>query len=191
VTSFHYDVFIRCDLFHSLAMILWIDPGIRKLGYALIKENMEVVDAGVLLIEFVPWKKGMDLTIPKITRDVYRDRMGQIFQFFEKMLERYPWEIDVVCVEKLYFMEKNQSNAEFVYGIRGALMMLFFQHHILLLELTPIQLKKYVCGNAKASKDLMIMVVQKLFWLDGIAYHDIADALGLAYLALKMWHKKL
>jgi len=64
---------------------------------------------------------------------------------------------------------------------------LFFQHHILLLELTPIQLKKYVCGNAKASKDLMIMVVQKLFWLDGIAYHDIADALGLAYLALKMW----
>jgi len=158
-------------------MILGIDPWIRKLGYALVDNDLRIVDAWVLLLRHDSKKQW------KITREEYRDRMHQIFAFFEKMNAEYAWKIDCVCVEKLFFTAKNQSNAEFVYGIRWCLMMLFQREGIELLEYTPMQLKKYITGNMKASKDLVVAVVKKLFSLDDIAFHDTADALGLAYLA--------
>jgi len=62
--------------------------------------------------------------------------------------------------------------------------MLFSRHDIFLLEYTPIQLKKYITGNAQASKSLVTSVVKRLYKLDTAPhYHDTADALGLAYLA--------
>jgi Holliday junction resolvasome RuvABC endonuclease subunit len=51
--------------------------------------------------------------------------VNQIFSFFETLLEKHP--IKSAAVEKLFFTSYNQSNAEFVYGIRGALMMLLLR----------------------------------------------------------------
>jgi Holliday junction resolvasome RuvABC endonuclease subunit len=49
-----------------------------------------------------------------------------------------------VSIEKLFFTKFNQSNAEFVYGIRGALIMLFLKNKIKVKEFTPIELKKAI-----------------------------------------------
>lgn len=158
-------------------MILGIDPGVRKCGYALIQDDMKIVDAGILLLEK---KTG----IPMERVDYYQ-RILQLYEFFEKLVEQYP--IEKIGIEQLFFTKFNQSNAEFVYGIRGALMMLFTKKKLVLKEFTPIQLKKYITGTGKAEKILVQQMIMKMFKLTNLPkYNDTADALGLAYLALKI-----
>jgi len=84
---------------------LGIDPGVRKLGYALIDKDLSIKDAGILL---------QDQKAP--TRKDQFTRVKEIYNFFEKLVKKH--KIDVVSIEKLFFTRFNQSNAEFVYGIR-------------------------------------------------------------------------
>ena len=152
-------------------MYLGIDPWVRKLGYALIDDDLKIIDAGILLQE----KKSP-------TREDQFQRANQIFDFFCEMIEKYP--IQKVAMEKLFFTEYNQNNAEFVYAIRGALMMLFLKKNIPVLELTPIELKKFITGNGKADKMLVQKTIMRFYKLQDIPeYNDAADALGFAYLA--------
>ncbi len=151
-------------------MILGIDPGIRKLGYALIQPNATIIDAGILLL---------DAKNP--TRDDQYSRMKDIHDFFKELLEKY--DINTICMEKYYFTQYNKSNAEFVYGVRGIIMLLAKQHDCRIKEYTPIQIKKAITGSGKAGKLLMQKMVMKLFKLQELPkYHDAADALGLAWL---------
>lgn len=149
-------------------MFLWIDPWIRKLGYGLIDKDLNIVDAGILLL---------DQKAP--TRTDQFKRMREIYSFFEEMLQQHT--ITAVGIEKLYFTKYNQANAEFVYGIRWALAMLLIDNNIPIYEYTPPELKKRISMNWKASKALMQRMIMKLFKLEDLpAYHDTADALGLA-----------
>ena len=63
-------------------------------------------------------------------------------------------------------------------------MMLFLRKNIPVLELTPIELKKFITGNGKADKLLVQKTIRRFFKLQDIPeYNDAADALGFAYLA--------
>ncbi len=157
---------------------LWIDPWIRKLWYGLIDDKLQIVDAGILLL---------DQKAP--TRTDQFKRMREIYSFFEEMVRKH--KITAVGIEKLYFTKYNQSNAEFVYGIRGALAMLLIDHGIPLHEYTPPELKKRISMNGKASKAVMQRMIMKLYNLENIpTYHDTADALGLARVVRRKYVKK-
>ena len=92
----------------------------------------------------------------------------------------------MVSIEKLFFTKFNQSNAEFVYGIRGALISLFLRYNIKIKEYTPIQLKKFITGNGKAEKMLVQRCIMQLYGLKEFPeFNDAADALALAYIGLK------
>ena len=54
---------------------LGIDPWVRKLGYALIDDNLQIIDAGILL---------QDKKSP--TREDQFGRANQILDFFENFL---------------------------------------------------------------------------------------------------------
>jgi crossover junction endodeoxyribonuclease RuvC len=89
-----------------------------------------------------------------------------------------------VAIEKLFFTDYNQSNAEFVYAIRWALMMLFLRKNIPVLEFTPIELKKFITWNGKADKMLVQKTIRRFYKLQDVPeYNDAADALWFAYLA--------
>lgn len=150
-------------------MYLGIDPGIRKLWYGLIDSDGKVVTSGVLLF---------DQKSP--TRNDQFARMVEIHQFFDQLILDYP--IQAVGIEKLFFTTRNQSNAEFVYGVRGIIGMMFRRHTIPLHEWTPQSIKKYISGNGSASKELMLAVIKKMFTLtdEQLKRHDAADALGIA-----------
>lgn len=155
-------------------MILGLDPWVRKLGFALVARDLQIVDSGILLQE----KKSP-------TRQDQFERMVQIFDFFEKLFQQY--QIEEICMEKLFFTKYNQNNAEFVFGIRGVLMMLALKYWAKIKEFTPIELKKYITGNGKAEKMLVQKMVMKIFRLQELPeYNDAADALGLAYLATRI-----
>ena len=152
-------------------MFLWIDPWVRKLGYALIDNDLNIIDAGILL---------QDKKSP--TREDQFQRANHILEFFDNLLLKYS--IDKVAIEKLFFTNYNQSNAEFVYAIRWALMMLFLRKNIKVLEYTPIELKKFITWNGKADKMLVQRTIKKFYKLQDIPeYNDAADALWFAYLA--------
>lgn len=154
-------------------MILGIDPGIRKLWYALIQKDASIVDAWILILE-----------AKNPSRDDQYTRMKDIHDFFKNILEQYP--IQTICMEKYYFTQYNQSNAEFVYGVRGIIMLLAKQHNCIIREYTPIQIKKAITGTGKAGKLLMQKMIMKLFKLQELPkYHDAADALWLARLGRK------
>lgn len=107
--------------------------------------------------------------------------MSQIFDFFQEMFQKN--KIEKICMEKLFFTKYNQNNAEFVFGIRGILMMLAIKNGAALQEFSPIELKKFITGNGKAEKLLVQRTVMKIFKLQEMPeYNDAADALGLAYL---------
>ena len=154
-------------------MILGIDPWIRKLGYALIKKDLEIVDAGVLLLEE---------KFPN--RQSQFKRMLEIYNFFEKLIKKN--KIRIISIEKLFFTRFNQANAEFVYGMRWLILMLAVKNKIEIVEYAPIQLKKFVTGNGKAEKILVQRCVMKLFGLKELPKPaDVADALGLARIVSK------
>jgi len=137
----------------------------------LITDDLKIIDAGILLQE----KKSP-------TRQDQFERVVQMYDFFEKLIIEY--QITCVSMEKLFFTSYNQNNAEFVYAIRGALMMLFLKNNITVQEYTPIELKKYITGNGKADKMLVQKTIMRFFKLvDVPEFNDAADALGLAYLA--------
>lgn len=155
-------------------MILWIDPWVRKLWYAIIDEDLKIFDSGILL-----QKK----TAPS-RRDQF-ERMLQISDFFEQIFKKNT--IQTVSMEKLFFTKFNQNNAEFVYGIRGILLAMALKYKVNIKEFSPIELKKYITGNGRAEKALVQKMIMKLFRLQEIPeYNDAADALGLAYLAAKL-----
>lgn len=155
-------------------MILGIDPWVRKLWYALIETDNTIVDAGILL---------QDQKSP--TRENQFTRIIQIYNFFEKLIKQY--KIQIIAMEKLFFTKFNQNNAEFVYGLRGALMMLFLKNKITVKELTPIEVKRYITGTGKAEKHLVQQMVMKIFGLQQMPeYNDAADALAMAYIAGKL-----
>ena len=152
-------------------MFLWVDPWVRKLGYALIDDNLAIVDAWILL-----QKKESPTRLDQF------ERANQILEFFESLVNQYS--IEKAAMEKLFFTSYNQSNAGFVYAIRWALMMLFLKKWIPVLEYTPIEMKKCITGNGKADKMLVQKTIRRFYKLQDIPeYNDAADALWFAYLA--------
>lgn len=151
-------------------MYLWIDPWIRKLWYALTTTDLQIIDAGIIL-QHQKSPSRMDQWV----------RMEQIYNFFLRILQEHT--ILHIGMEKLFFTSQNQSNAEFVYGIRGALAMQFSHYNIPLTEYTPNEIKKAVTWNGKANKEQVQLAVQKWFNLtEPPEPHDAADALGICWM---------
>ena len=73
-------------------MILWIDPWVRKLWYALITDELKIIDSGILL-----QKKESP------SREDQFNRIIEISNFFEELFSNYKNKIEIVCMEKLLF----------------------------------------------------------------------------------------
>jgi len=151
---------------------LWVDPWIRKLWFAIIDKNKKIYQLGALINE-IEW--------PRIDN---ARRLYEIEKFFNEILEKY--KIQSVCIEKLFFTKYNQNNAEFVFWVRGILLSKFYKNNIKIIELTPKEIKKYIAWTWLAKKEIMQKTVKKLFSLKELPQpHDAADALAMAYIAMK------
>lgn len=140
----------------------------------MITDDLKIIDSGILLQKQVA---------PQ--REDQFERMIQIANFFEELFAKF--QIQTVAMEKLFFTKFNQNNAEFVYGIRAILITMAMKKGCRIKEFTPIELKKYITGNGKAEKLLVQKMTMKLYKLQDLPeYNDAADALGLAYLAMRV-----
>lgn len=176
-------------------MILGIDPGFRKLWFAIIDNDLNIIDWWILLSnkkDIKSNKSDYDIDINKnpsiqiySSQNPNRQRVHDVYIYFVDLLKQH--KITKVVMEKLFFMEANKNNAERVYAVRGILINLFMTQKIQVLELTPIQVKKYITWNAKANKLLVQNIIQKLYNLTDLPeYNDTADALWLAYIGTRL-----
>ncbi len=83
-------------------------------------------------------------------------------------------------VERLFFMN-NAKTAMAVAEMRGIIMLTLAQHGVPVVEFTPQQVKRGVCGNGQAKKPQVQDMVRMLLRIkEKITPDDAADALALA-----------
>jgi crossover junction endodeoxyribonuclease RuvC len=112
-----------------------------------------------------------------------RDRVGQIFQELEKLIEEH--NPNLIALERV-FAQANLRSVMGVAQISGALMAIAYSRNIPLQFFTPSEVKAAVTGNGRATKDQVGMMVQRLLKLEALPKPaDVADALAVAITASK------
>ncbi len=145
--------------------ILGIDPGSRNLGYCIISWNgkkFSLVEAGVLRIR----SKELQEQIIELTEGI------------DLILKSH--QIDEVAIEDIFFAFNPKSVLKLA-QFRGALSLKILQEIGYFYEYTPLQVKKAVTGNGKATKEQVAFMVKRLFGIKKeIKPMDITDAMAIS-----------
>lgn len=148
-------------------LILGLDPGLSKSGYALI-ENGKCLSWGVIKTE-----KNKNLN----------EQIFEIVKKIEKIIiNRKPH----FCVIETFFFKPTAARSIISsLHLRGAIFYLLTKKEIPIMELTPAKVKLAVCGNGRAAKKQIKYMVKKIFNLEDKLNKDSADALAVAYTGYK------
>lgn len=147
-------------------ILLGIDPGTASTGFGLVEH------AGAKTVHL---SHGVIKTRPDQNR---AQRLLEIAADLEKIIAKYqPRHCNV---EKLFF-QNNITTAMAVSESRGVILMMLAKHGVDYTEITPLQLKKNLCGDGRADKKQIQKMVQISLKLKTAPKpDDAADALALA-----------
>ncbi|RUM56162.1 MAG: crossover junction endodeoxyribonuclease RuvC [Nautilia sp.] len=144
--------------------ILGIDPGSIRCGYAIIekdKNRLKLLDAGLI----------------KIKEKVLQYQIAELIEGLDIILSE---DIDEIAIEDIFFAYNPKTVLKLA-QFRGALSLRVIQKHGNFSEYTPLQVKKAVTGNGKASKDSVAFMVKRILGIKGeIKPLDITDAMAVA-----------
>lgn len=145
--------------------ILGIDPGSRNLGYCLLfwdGKNFSLLEAGLL----------------KIKAKELQEQIVELVEGIEIILKAH--KVDEVAIEDIFFAYNPQSVLKLA-QFRGALSLKILQEIGYFYEYTPLQVKKAVTGNGKATKEQVAFMVKRLLGIKKeIKPLDITDAMAIA-----------
>lgn len=146
-------------------IILGIDPGYGRLGYALLEKRKgeeKLIDYSCIE------------TTPKTEKN---ERFIKIAEKIEKIIKKYKPE--VLTIEKIYFTT-NQKTALTIAEVRGIIIYLALKNKMKIVEYTPLEVKTAVCGYGKAPKEQIKDMVKILIKTPkAIKFDDTADAIAL------------
>ena len=145
--------------------ILGIDPGSRNLGYAVVayeEGRLALIEAGLVKIKPVDFQYQLSQMI---------EGLDMIFSSFS---------IDEVAIEDIFYAYNPQTVLKLA-QFRGALALRIIQLHGKFSEYTPLQVKKALTGNGKASKEQVAFMVKKILGIKReIKPLDVSDAMAVA-----------
>jgi crossover junction endodeoxyribonuclease RuvC len=146
--------------------ILGIDPGIGRMGWAVIEENGQ---------SFTVYGCDTTETSPK---HAFADRLTQIYATTQQIIQTYqPHE---VAVEELFFAT-NAKTAFAVGQARGVILLAAAQAQLSISAYTPLQVKLAVAGYGKADKKQVSDMVKLILKLKSLSkIDDTTDALAIA-----------
>lgn len=148
-----------------MALILGVDPGLTRCGFALVESNKSVLH-------------GM------FQSDADSDpaeRVGKISLQLEQLVEKY--EPSLIALERV-FAQANLRSVMGVAQISGALMATAHKHSIPVEFFTPSEVKAAVAGHGRASKAQVAQMVTAILKLEEVPKPaDVADALAVAICA--------
>lgn len=147
-------------------VILGIDPGSRKAGFALIKQDgnrLEYLSSGVMKYP---------------TTGEFVDRLGEIFNSCENLMQEY--RPDHVAIESLIYVKSIPALSKLAQA-RGA-MVAAFAHHKQgkIFEYAPNLIKSTVTGHGHSGKDGVEKALGLLFGKREYKTDDESDALAIA-----------
>lgn len=149
-------------------IILGIDPGFARLGWAVIKDSGKLTALNYGCIE-------------TSARDEHAGRLLEISQRLGEIIKKY--KPDIAGTEKLFF-SKNVKTAMQVGEARGAILLTLARAGIKPLEFTPGEVKQAAAGWGSADKGQIQRMVKTILGLAEIPRpDDAADALAIAICA--------
>ena len=154
--------------------VLGIDPGIERLGWALVEEDgkkFKYILSGVK-------KTSKNLEV--------RERLLEINNFLEELiLKERPTKLSV---EKIFF-SNNAKTAIIIGEVRGVILMLSAKHGLEFLELGPGEIKLSLTGYGKADKRGIENMLGHLVTLPEKKYLD--DELICLFISFIKDHRQL
>lgn len=145
--------------------ILGIDPGTRKMGYALISlegNKISLLEAGLI----------------KIKAEELQYQIPQMVEAFEGIFKNFS--IDEVALEDIFYAHNPKTTIKLA-QFRGAIMLILIQQFGQFSEYTALQVKQALTGNGKATKEQVAFMAKKILNIKKeIKPLDITDAIAVA-----------
>ncbi len=147
-------------------IILGIDPGSRKAGYALIEvqgKKISYIASGVLKYDHV---------------DEFLERLGMIYQTCDELMNKY--QPDEVSVEALIYVKSVDALSKLAQA-RGAMIAAFSRTRLgRIFEYAPNAVKSSVTGHGHADKEAIDKAMTMMFGKLTFKTSDESDALAIA-----------
>ncbi|HTN36259.1 MAG TPA: crossover junction endodeoxyribonuclease RuvC [Arachidicoccus sp.] len=147
-------------------IILAIDPGSIKMGYAIIRSlgnQMELLSMGTLLLSSY--------------KDIYM-RLEKIHSTVDQLIRLH--QPTTFAIEAPFFGKNVQSMLK-LGRAQGVAIAAAMQHHLEVTEYAPKKVKQSVTGNGNASKEQVWKMLQQIFVIEeNPKYFDASDALAVA-----------
>lgn len=148
-----------------MLLILGVDPGSQKTGYALIrqqKRQLEAVASGTIILD---------------SKANPSSRLGKLQENLERILdENKP---NVMAIEDVFFA-RNAKSALLLGQARGIALAAAGQRGLLVFSYPPATVKQAVVGHGRADKRQVQQMVKVILKLDRIPRSDEADAMAVA-----------
>jgi crossover junction endodeoxyribonuclease RuvC len=148
-------------------IILGIDPGIGRMGYAIVKSDgpkASLIDCGCI-------------TTPPKTAEA--ERLLEIKHDLDTIIKK--WKPEVLCIESLFFAT-NAKTAMSVGQARGVAIVTAAEYGLDIIEITPLQVKMSITGYGKAEKSQVQKMLLTIFGIKKIPKpDDAADAAAIAW----------
>jgi len=145
--------------------ILGIDPGTRNCGYAIIEKdgsNIRLIEAGLI----------------KIKTTILQEQIVEMTEGLDMIFSNH--KIDEVSIEDMFYAFNPKTVIKLA-QFRGAISLKVLQEFGNFNEYTPLQVKKAVTGNGKATKEQVAFMVRRLLGIKKeIKPLDITDAIAIA-----------
>ena len=146
-------------------VIMGIDPGSRNLGYCFLRVDgtgTKLLEAGLL----------------KIAPGTLQEQIVELTEGLDLLLQQTP--PDEVAIEDIFYAFNPKTVLKLA-QFRGALSLKILQEVGYFHEYTPLQVKKALTGNGKATKEQVAYMVKRLLGIRReIKPLDITDAMAIA-----------
>ncbi len=171
------DTFLNSSGSKRKLRVLGIDPGLAKLGYAVVDDrsgqSSAKSDRGN---DIVPIEYGLIKTKPEDTLPV---RLNEIASIIDDVIVEF--QPDVMAVETVFFA-RNAKTAMTIGRVTGAVMAVAGLKGIEVFEYSPLDIKRTVAGTGKADKKQIQEMVRVIYGLAEIPRPpDVADALAICF----------
>lgn len=147
-------------------IILGIDPGSRKAGYALIEvqgKKISYISSGVLKYDHV---------------DEFIDRLGMIYRSCDELAKKF--QPDEISIEALIYVKSIDALSKLAQA-RGAMIAAFSQtKNGKIYEYAPNAIKSSVTGHGHADKESVDKAMSMMFGKMTFKTSDESDALAIA-----------
>ena len=150
-------------------MILAIDPGIEKVGYAFFEKKGK--DFSFITSGLIKTKK----------TTLHEVRLLGIYNHLASMIQQY--KPSLLVMEQLFFF-KNQKTVVSVAQAQGVIQLLSAQNRLPISYLTPLVIKQTITGYGNADKKAVLKMLKLTLKSDLVVEDDDqsdAIACGLAY----------